>query len=662
MEPITNETLLRTRFLGRLQASPGRSRYAFVASQADWKANTYTHDLYIGDEQGVRRLRSLKENSAFLFTDEETLLLDLQKNQQERDALKQQKRKSIYRYRIPNKTLEHAFTLPFPAQLEASLPGGRLLLSAQLRPSDHILYTGEEEARKRHLEQLEEAQAYETIERLPYYMNGAGFIHETPKQLLIREADGSYTPLQNPDFAVGTFALSEDREVIYFAGSPLETVRTPYAQIHAYEASSGRRYTLYDRMEYSVERLFELEGRILALAKDMRRYGLNENPDFYLVEDGALKLSTRFGENPSNTIGTDCRLLPSPTGFVHEGAYFFVATIDDHSEIKRFTLENGVETDTVMDGSVDGLVRADNHRILIGMQGQSLQEIYALEEKTDTFRRLTALNEEVLAGHYVAAPRPLVVEGEDHTVKGFVLLPADYSPKTKHPAILNIHGGPKTVYGRIFYHEMQLWASRGYVVMFANPRGSDGKGDAFADIRGRYGTIDYEDLMAFVDEVKQTYRGVDADRLFVTGGSYGGFMTNWMLGRTRMFKAAATQRSIADWRSFHGTSDIGYLFAADQTAGHPIHDAQALAEQSPLMQAQNIDTPTLIIHADQDYRCPIEQAQQLFAILKERGVPSRLVWFKGETHELSRSGKPKARMKRLDEITGWFDAYAWEKS
>jgi dipeptidyl aminopeptidase/acylaminoacyl peptidase len=256
----------------------------------------------------------------------------------------------------------------------------------------------------------------------------------------------------------------------------------------------------------------------------------------------------------------------------------------------------------------------------------------------------------------VAKPRPLIVKKHGYEVKGFVLMPKEYNPKKKYPAILDIHGGPKTVYGQIYYHEMQVWASKGYLVFFANPTGSDGKGDLFSDIRGRYGEVDYEDLMDFTDLVIRKYP-VDKNNMFVTGGSYGGFMTNWIIGHTKRFKAAATQRSIANWLSFYGTSDIGYYFAKDQTGGHPIYDLEKLWIQSPIKYLDAMETPLLIIHSDLDYRCPIEQAMQLFSLLREKGVTTRFVWFKGETHELSRSGKPHARIKRLEEITNWFDQF-----
>jgi dipeptidyl aminopeptidase/acylaminoacyl peptidase len=194
--------------------------------------------------------------------------------------------------------------------------------------------------------------------------------------------------------------------------------------------------------------------------------------------------------------------------------------------------------------------------------------------------------------------------------------------------------------------------------LFANPRGSDGKGNEFADIRGKYGTIDYEDLMDFLDACLEKAPAINQDKLYVTGGSYGGFMTNWIVGHTNRFKAAATQRSISNWLSFYGTSDIGYYFASDQADGHPIHDLDKLYEQSPIKYAMHIKTPLLFIHSDKDHRCPIEQAQQLYAILKTNHVDTKLVWVKDENHELSRSGKPQARIKRLKEITEWFKNHA----
>jgi dipeptidyl aminopeptidase/acylaminoacyl peptidase len=235
--------------------------------------------------------------------------------------------------------------------------------------------------------------------------------------------------------------------------------------------------------------------------------------------------------------------------------------------------------------------------------------------------------------------------------------PRNFDPNKKYPAILNIHGGPKTVYGSVYYHEMQYWASEGFVVIFCNPRGSDGKGNAFADIRGQYGTIDYNDIMDFVDESLAQNPWINTEKLGVTGGSYGGYMTNWIIGHTNRFKAAATQRSISNWISMYGTTDIGYFFASDQIGETPWSNAEKLWNHSPMKYADQIKTPLLVLHSEEDYRCWVAEGIQMFTSLKVNNIPSKMVLFKGENHELSRSGKPKNRVKRLSEITQWMKTY-----
>jgi dipeptidyl aminopeptidase/acylaminoacyl peptidase len=243
------------------------------------------------------------------------------------------------------------------------------------------------------------------------------------------------------------------------------------------------------------------------------------------------------------------------------------------------------------------------------------------------------------------------------TIDGWVIKPVDFDVGSKYPAILDVHGGPKTADGDIYFHEMQYWASHGYFVLFCNPRGSDGRGNEFADIRGKYGTIDYDDLMKFTDSVLEKYNNIDKNRLGVTGGSYGGFMTNWIIGHTDRFKAAASQRSISNWVSDFGTTDIGFYFNPNEVGGNPWNNIDKYWEHSPLRYADKVKTPTLFIHSDEDHRCWMGEGLQMFTALKYFGVESRLCLFHGENHELSRSGKPKHRIRRLKEITEWFDSH-----
>jgi dipeptidyl aminopeptidase/acylaminoacyl peptidase len=243
----------------------------------------------------------------------------------------------------------------------------------------------------------------------------------------------------------------------------------------------------------------------------------------------------------------------------------------------------------------------------------------------------------------------------DWDVQGWYVPPVD--AKANHPAVLYIHGGPQVSYGETFFHEMQALASKGYGVILLNPRGGSGYGQDFvASILNNYGDEDYQDLMNGTDFVLENHPEIDQDNLYVVGGSYGGFMTNWIVTQTDRFKAAVTQRSISNWLSFYGTSDIGPAFVEFQL-GRDLSDAKGLWDMSPLAHTENAKTPLLVIHGEDDLRCPLEQGQQMYIAMKKQRVETRFVTFPKSSHGLSRNGLPNLRMERLEEIVNWFETH-----
>ncbi|KAF0198091.1 MAG: peptidase S9 prolyl oligopeptidase active site domain-containing protein [Bacillota bacterium] len=270
--------------------------------------------------------------------------------------------------------------------------------------------------------------------------------------------------------------------------------------------------------------------------------------------------------------------------------------------------------------------------------------------------RLTTINEAFLSELELSEPQEVWFKGVDGwDVQGWVMKPIGIEAGKQYPLILEIHGGPHTQYGCSFFFEFQVLASQGYGVIFTNPRGSTGYGQTFVDaVRGDYGGNDYGDLMLAVNYAEQL-PWVDKSRLGVTGGSYGGFMTNWIIGHTDRFKGAVTQRSISNWMSFYGVSDIGYTFTEYEIGGNPWDNVEMMLKHSPISYVKNVKTPLLVLHSEQDMRCPIEQGEQFYVYLKKLGVKTRMVRFPGANHELSRSGKPKLRLERLRHMVGWFN-------
>jgi len=271
------------------------------------------------------------------------------------------------------------------------------------------------------------------------------------------------------------------------------------------------------------------------------------------------------------------------------------------------------------------------------------QQITALGDALDDFPRRKA-------------QRVTGISPDGTEVEGWMLHPGTDGA----PVLLTIHGGPHTAYGHGFMHEFQLFAERGYAVCYCNPRGSQGYGQAFTEsIFGRWGSIDMQDILAFLDACLERHPELNRDRTGVMGGSYGGYMTNWIISHTDRFKAAVTDRSICNLVSFNGTADIGPRFWRDELGLEFVNpeDIQRLWDMSPLKYVRDVRTPTLIVHSEEDHRCPVEQAEQWFTALRLLGVEARFVRFPEENHELSRSGRPDRRVRRLNEYLSWLDGH-----
>ena len=233
--------------------------------------------------------------------------------------------------------------------------------------------------------------------------------------------------------------------------------------------------------------------------------------------------------------------------------------------------------------------------------------------------------------------------------------PSSPSSGAKRPGLLNIHGGPHAQYGHGFFDEFQVYAGAGYVVVYTNPRGSQGYGEAFTRaVVGDWGGGDYADVMAALDETLARHAFIDPLRLGVMGGSYGGFLTSWTIGHTDRFKAACSERAVNDQWGMFGTSDIGHIFNKVELGALPWEDLAPYVERSPISYVKNVTTPLLILHSEDDLRCPMGQAEQLFVALKKLRKDVTFVRFPDETHELSRSGKPRHRLARFRFILDWF--------
>ena len=294
----------------------------------------------------------------------------------------------------------------------------------------------------------------------------------------------------------------------------------------------------------------------------------------------------------------------------------------------------------------------------------------ALAELYVDGKQLTEIGSDFASGRELVAPERFTAVSADGTeVDAWIVRPAGFEEGTRYPMLLNIHGGPFTQYSVGFFDEFQVYAGAGYAVVYSNPRGSSGYSEAWGRaIRGPgeglgpgWGSVDYEDVMAVAEEAVARFDFIDPDRLGVIGGSYGGYMTSWIVGHSNRFRAACSERSVNNLVSMYGSSDVGWVFKGYH--GEFVHDdVDTYLRMSPWTYAKRIETPLLILHSEDDLRCNIEQAEVLFTTLRLLKKDVELVRFPAESHELTRSGNPAHRVMRFELLLEWFDRHLKEQA
>ena len=653
MDQLQLKDFLRYRFLSSPKFAPGGARAAFVVTSCREEDNSYASFLWLWEDGRLR------QESQFIWEDDMHLLFPAvrSKEEQKRQEAKEEFT-SFYRLCVSGGEALPAFTLPFSVSQLHHISGSRYLVEGVIDAANPDYYRMDPEGREKVAKAHQENQDYEVLDEIPFWFNGQGFLCKKRTALFDYDVEtGALRRLTAPLFSLDSLAIVG--QTAYFLGEEYRTKPTGHDSLWKLEGSELR--CLSAQLPVQGGQLLSVGERLLLLGSEGLRHGLNENDFVYTVdtETGALSLLRAEEENMYSSVGSDCRYGGGEPCQVRGEDVFHLTTRWGDSHLYRLSPDGSSHPVITEHGSIDcfAVSPETDTVLLVAMYDCKLQELYTYNLTSRQLNQVSHFNDACLAGKYVAEPQPLRLESCGLEIEGWILMPKDFDPAGTYPAILDIHGGPKTVYGPVFYHEMQLWANRGYFVLFCNPMGSDGRGNRFADIRGRYGETDYQNLMDFTDAALARYPQIDPKRLAVTGGSYGGFMTNWIIGHTDRFACAVSQRSISNWLSFYGVSDIGYRFATDQCGGDLFHTPETLWAHSPLRYAQHVKTPTLFIHSDEDYRCPMAEGMQMYTALVDRGIPARLCYFRGENHELSRSGKPKHRIRRLQEITDWIESY-----
>ena len=690
MSTIKPEDFARIRTLSALLLAPSGKKAVFSLTTPNLTENCYHSCLWLYDfrTEEIRRLTGGGSERSFCFLDDETILFPALFRGEDRTRVTAGEAWTVfYRLSLTGAAAEpeEVFRVPLANATARLLCDSRYLIAAvrnNARPNIEAMPAAE---REKALAEWKLESEWEVCDELPFVADGRGFVGKKRHSLWIYNAacsrgigvtgavtgvggtcepgavSGVLTPLVSADFEVSHSTVSPDGSQIAYAGVAYDRLYIRAHGIYRCDVAARETTTLVEPDQYQIMGLAFLESGLAVAAAPWSGVGPFPNHHLYLIPDAGGRMQLMH-EHTDEDFGqktvTDSRLGSGITFQGRGNTLFYITSQDTYSYLNAWSPGTPPFHLSTGEYSVD-FFAAGEHEILIAGFGENrLPELSSLDCATGRHRVLTGFNREYLAEKRWVKPVRLCTKSRDGTqLNGYVMQPAGFDPQKQYPAVLQIHGGPRANYSFLYNHEMQSLCADGYFVFYCNPRGSAGRGEAFADIQGRRGSVDYDDVMDWTDFVLDQYPQIDKTRVGVTGGSYGGYLTNWIIGHTDRFAAAVSARSIADVIGSYGVTDYSVWGSSGAYGGTPWDNPEKLWDQSPFKYVTDAVTPTLFIHAFEDYRCSISGAMQMYAALQVKGVPTRMCLFRKEGHELSRSGKPRNRLRRLREICAWMDRY-----
>ncbi len=681
---ITEMDLLKFVWIADPQISPDGSRIVFMRVWVNQKPERYDSALWVVPTHGgaARQLTAGPHDSTPRWSPDGQQLAFIRSAEKEGRPQPPQ----IYLMSFEGGEAQPLTEMPNGAGgIEWSPDGKTILFSSGEDSSKKEKEKPDPEAGVMKEKAPERVSDVRVINRATYRFNGPGYLNprmhshiwtvsiptksgETPKPKQITKGH----------FDEGNASWSPDGSRIYFVANRVlepyyEDPRTDLYSVAADGSNEQKVITFNGGMRGYT---FSNDGKRIAFGGALTHKPVQSytQPDLFVVDNAKnatpKNLTEAYDFDIGGGIGGDQRAprggAPGGVLWSKDNRWLYV-NVAEHgrANLKKIDAATGkVEPLTTGDHEVQGFsMTADASKMaLLISSATNIGDIFLLDTASGKMTQLTRINDELFSQLNLTAPEEIWYTSFDgRKIQGWIQKPPNFDSSKKYPFIIQIHGGPHAAYGSTFTHEFQWMAAKGYVVLYTNPRGSTSYGQDFGNIiQYNYPGDDHKDLMAGVDEVlKRGY--LDEKRLGVTGGSGGGVLTNWAVGHTNRFAAAVSQRSIADWAGFWYTADFT-LFTPTWFRAAPWEDPEDFVKRSPITYIKNVTTPMMFIEGEVDWRTPAnEGGEAMFRALKYRKIPTVMVRFPNESHELSRSGAPWHRIERLQHIVNWFDKYLQDK-
>jgi len=628
--------------VGTPRLSPDGSTVAYVVATIDGAANEYMSSIWLarldGSDEPRQFTSGTTRDATPVWSPDGSLIAFTSKRAS----------KAMQLFVIPIEGGEAVQLTEFSEDVEElawSPDSTKVVVSARVR--DH---EDEEEDRNRPPLRLT---------RLQFRLDNVGWTAGRRRHLFVVAADGSSDPTQITfgDFEDAAPAWSPDGDRIAFTSARHDNWDIqPTSALYVVAASGGDPEALTAPDSSAWAPSWSPDGKRLA---HYYAPGILDDPRHQQV--AVLDVASREQRVLTASLDRQCVPFPQLREPLWRGNNLLFCVEDQGNwHLYSVASDESREPELVVGGSlgVTGYDTTEDATVHCSSDATTLPELFNGD------KRLTDAGRDFGDERELVAPERFVASSKDGSeVEAWIMRPAGFEEGKKYPVLFNIHGGPFTQYGNKLFDEFQVYSGAGYVVVYSNPRGSSGYSEDWARaIRGPseggpgMGTVDHEDLEAVLDTALERYEFCDADRLGILGGSYGGYMTTWMIANSDRFKAACSERAVNSWYSMHGSSDLGWMFRG-YLGSFQFEDPEAWLKISPLSYATSITTPLLILHSEKDLRCDIEQAEQLFTTLRllERDV--EFVRFPGESHELTRSGNPLHRVQRFEILLEFFDRH-----
>lgn len=625
-EKIKVDDFFNNRVLTNIKKNGEETYSLFFSNKPNSKTDLYEKEIYKIDLDNlqIQKITPPWMPDDFYICYEQILFKKVKEDQSE-----------LYTYHLETNDLQLMSVLPFPVK-DLCIVGDSLYFIARV-------------------EKLPEGIIGEGIAccRIPKYQNNAG---KQVTYLFKSDLEGKKIILLSKlDLDIDQVHFDLKYKRIMYTAYKIQPIKAITSDVYTYEISDGTTEKWTDG-HYRIGYIGSISNdHMIFMGVDLRKYSRNDNQDHYRIDRDkkTCLLLTNYKDQSNERPGivTDSRYQVDSPVCVRDGVFYYV-TVDRFKntlrgiecEGKQFALDCSLRT-------IDSYQVFRKGILIAGLGEYNLHELYWLEE--GKLKKLSGYNDWLKEKRI---SKPIYVKG---SIDGWVLPPLDVEEGEKYPGILMIHGGPKMIYTDVFTYDMQMLAAKGYYVFYCNPRGSDGRGNDFFNIRGAFGEYAYEDLMNFVDHVLGKFPQINEKRLGVTGGSYGGYMTNLIITKTSRFKGAVSERGISHLMTAFLSSDIGFHYTFEYMGNKetPWTNHTLYEQASPLAMAHKVNTPTLFVHGKSDCRCHYIESANMYNALLYNGIDTKLSLYEGQPHSFVINGKPSSRLKRYEELLEWFEIF-----